>query len=193
MGEGVFIVGLRFAVRCVLACVLVLLGLAPAASAQFSDPSSPFAAAAAETGHVLIFSETAAFRHTEAIEQGTPKIQEALAAAGITSDVSEDSAVFTDANLAQYDAIVMFQTSGDPWTADEKAALERYQQAGHGIAAVHNAADMRGSYTWWDNLIGSQMPGHADTAAATQGLPAQIIVEDRVHPSTQHQIGRAHV
>jgi hypothetical protein len=80
-------VGLRFAVRCVLACALVLLGLAPAASAQLTASSGePFAAAAAETGHVLIFSETAAFRHTEAIEQGTPKLQEALAAAGVTSD-----------------------------------------------------------------------------------------------------------
>ena len=178
--------GQRFAVRCVLACVLVLLGLfAPAASAQLPGTSgSPFAAAAAETGHVLIFSETAAFRHTEAIEQGTPKIQEALLAAGVTSDVSEDSSVFNDANLAQYDAIVMFQTSGDPWTAEEKAALQRYQQAGHGIAAIHNATDMRGSFTWWDNLVGSLMPGHADTAATTQGLPAQIIVEDHVHPAT---------
>ena len=79
----------------------------------------------------------------------------------------------------------MFQTSGDPWTADEKAALQRYQQAGHGIAAIHNATDMRGSFTWWDNLVGSLMPGHADTAPATQGLPAQIIVEDHVHPATR--------
>ena len=47
----------------------------------------------------------------------------------------------------------MFQTSGDPWTADEKAALERYQQAGGGIVAVHNATDMRGNYAWWDDMM----------------------------------------
>ncbi|MET0770854.1 MAG: ThuA domain-containing protein, partial [Solirubrobacteraceae bacterium] len=166
--------------------MLVSLGLiAPAASADLTGPPMAPLGVAAEPGHVLIFSETAAFRHTEAIAQGTPKIQEALLAAGITSDVSENSAVFTDANLAQYDAIVMFQTSGDPWTADEKAALQRYQQAGHGIAAIHNATDMRGNFAWWDNLVGSLMPGHADTAATTQGLPAQIIVEDHVHPATK--------
>src|SRR5215207_10415309 len=178
---------LRAVVRVrMLALMLVLLGLpASAAAAGLDDPPlAPFAAAG-EPGHVLIFSETAAFRHVEAIVQGTPKIQEALAAAGVTSDVSEDSAVFNDANLAQYDAIVMFQTSGDPWTAAEKEALQRFQQAGHGIAAIHNATDMRGGFAWWDNLVGSLMPGHADTAAATQGLPAQIIVEDRVHPATR--------
>ena len=33
--------------------------------------------------------------------------------------------------------------------------------AGGGIAAVHNALDMRGNYAWWDNMVGSLMPGHA--------------------------------
>jgi PKD repeat protein/glucose/arabinose dehydrogenase/type 1 glutamine amidotransferase len=169
-----------------LAGMLVSLGLiAPAASADLTGPPMAPLGVAAEPGHVLIFSETAAFRHTEAITQGTPKIQEALLAAGITSDVSENSAVFTDANLAQYDAIVMFQTSGDPWTADEKAALQRYQQAGHGIAAIHNATDMRGNFQWWDNLVGSLMPGHAATGSSP-GLPGEIIVEDHAHPSTKH-------
>ena len=166
--------------------MLVLLGLlAPAASADLTDPPMAPLAAAAEPGHVLIFSETAAFRHTEAITQGTPQIQAALLAEGVTSDVSENSAVFTDANLAQYDAVVMFQTSGDPWTADEKAALQRYQQAGHGIAAIHNATDMRGNFQWWDNLVGSLMPGHAATGSSP-GQPGEIIVEDHAHPSTQH-------
>ena len=50
-----------------LGSVLVLLGLfAPAASADLTDPPMAPLAAAAEPGHVLIFSETAAFRHTEA-------------------------------------------------------------------------------------------------------------------------------
>ena len=118
-------------------------------------------------GHVLIFTETAAFRHTEAIEQGTPKIVAALEAAGITSEVSEDSTIFNATDLARFDAIVMFQASGDPWTGPgEKAALEDYMQAGGGIAAIHNATDMRGDFAWWDNLVGSLMPGHAATGTS---------------------------
>ena len=68
-------------------------------------------------------------------------------------------AVFTDEGLAPFDAILVFQANGDPWNASEKAALERWQAAGNGIAAVHNALDMRGNYPWWDNMVGSLMPG----------------------------------
>ena len=67
-------------------------------------------------------------------------------------------AVFTDEGLAPFDAILVFQANGDPWNASEKAALERWQAAGNGIAAVHNALDMRGNYPWWDNMVGPGKP-----------------------------------
>jgi glucose/arabinose dehydrogenase/PKD repeat protein len=135
--------------------------------------------------HVLIFTETAAFRHGDTIATGTPIIQAALEEVGITSEHTEDSSIFNDDDLARFDALVMFQASGDPWTSAEKAALEAYQQAGGGIVAIHNAADMRGGYAWWDNLIGSLMPGHAD-GATSPGQTATVDVEDQVHPSTVH-------
>ncbi|MEV4810976.1 ThuA domain-containing protein [Micromonospora avicenniae] len=135
--------------------------------------------------HVLIFTKTTQYRHTEAIEQGVPVLQEAFADAGITTEHTEDSSIFNDEDLAHFDALVMFQASGDPWTADQKAAMERYMQAGHGIVAIHNATDMRGNYTWWDNMIGSLMPGHAATGSSP-GLPGTVRVEDRTHPSTSH-------
>lgn len=145
--------------------------------------------ALAHDGHdhpkVLIFTKTTQFRHTEAITQGVPVLQSALTTAGIESVHSEDSTLFTDEGLAQFKAIMMFQTSGDPWTADQKAALQRYVQRGGGIVAVHNATDMRGAWTWWDNLVGTLMPGHAATGT-TPGQPGTVRVEDRVHPSTDH-------
>jgi glucose/arabinose dehydrogenase/type 1 glutamine amidotransferase/regulation of enolase protein 1 (concanavalin A-like superfamily) len=135
--------------------------------------------------HVLIFTKTTAFRHTEAITQGVPVLEAAFAEAGISSEHTEDSSIFNDQDLSHFDAIVMFQASGDPWTADEKAALERYQQAGGGIVAIHNAADMRGNYTWWDELIGSLMPGHAATGTSP-GLTGTVRIEDQTHASTSH-------
>lgn len=136
--------------------------------------------------HVLIFTETAAFRHDEAIDQGVPKLEAAFEEAGISSEHTEDSSIFNDTDLARFDALVMFQTSGDPWTGPgEKEALEAYQQNGGGIAAIHNAADMRGNYQWWDDLIGAQMPGHADTSPPL-GQEATVRVEDTEHPSTEH-------
>jgi type 1 glutamine amidotransferase len=156
---------------------------------QWGLGASPLKAVQATApAHVLVFTETAAFRHTDAIDNGTPLLRAALEQAGVTSEHTENSAIFNDTDLARFDALVMFQTSGDPWTAAEKAALESYQRAGGGIVAIHNATDMRGNYAWWDNLVGSLMPGHAATGNSP-GLQGQVIVEDKAHPSTSHLPG----
>jgi hypothetical protein len=180
---------LSASVRTVLLAVLAVLAFAPFAQAQdlrSIDPPMRTLAVAADPAHVLIFTETTQFRHTEAITVGTPLIQAALEQVDITSEWANDSdGYFTDEALARFDALVMFQASGDPWSAEEKAAMERYQQAGGGIVAIHNAADMRGNYAWWDDLIGSLMPGHAATGSSP-GLQGEVIVEDRTHPSTSH-------
>ncbi|WP_161490306.1 ThuA domain-containing protein [Agromyces aureus] len=142
-------------------------------------------AQAHDGGHVLIFTKTTQFRHTDAINKGTPLIKAALEAEDMVVVHTEDSSVFNDADLAGFDAIIMFQTSGDPWNADQKAALERYQRAGGGIVAIHNATDMRGNYPWWDELVGSLMPGHAATGT-DPGQEGTVRIEDHSHPSTEH-------
>ena len=85
-------------VRALLAGLLLTLVAAPAAHAQgLADPlGSPVddLQAAADPAHVLIFTETTQFRHTEAIEQGTPKLVAALEAAGITADVHDSEFTF---------------------------------------------------------------------------------------------------
>ena len=48
---------------------------------------------------------------------------------------------------------------------------------------------MRGNFAWWDQLVGSLMPGHAATGSSP-GQPGEIIVEDTrppVHPAPRHQ------
>lgn len=137
-------------------------------------------------GHILLYTEAPAGPwHDAAIAEGAPKVKAALEAAGMTVTIDADSSEFTDAGLAQYDAIVAFQINGDPWTADEKGAMERWMAAGGGIAAVHNALDMRGNYAWWDNMVGSLMPGHAPTGT-DPGPQGVVRLEDYAHPSTKH-------
>lgn len=162
------------AVWSVLALVAGLLLLAPSAAPAHEGH-----------GHVLLYNEAPAGPwHDAAIAEGTPKIKAALEAEGMTVTVASDSALFTDASLAQFDAIVAFQINGDPWSADEKAAMERWMQAGGGIAAIHNATDMRGNYPWWDDMVGALMPGHS-----AQDIPAVVRNEDVTHPSTKHFAG----
>ena len=150
----------------------LLLGIATAAPAQAHEGH----------GHVLIFNAAPAGPwHDAAIEYGTPRLQEALEAEGMTVTVTDDSSIFNDDDLAEFDAMVAFQVNGDPWSADQKAAMERWMQAGGGIAAIHNATDMRGNYDWWDNMVGALMPGHS-----AQDIEAVVRTEDDTHPSTAH-------
>src|ERR671914_473259 len=86
-------------------------------------------APAATLERVLVFSETAAFRH-DSIPAGITAIQELGAANGFAVDATEDSTAFTDENLAQYDAVVFLNTTGDVLTDAEQDAFERYIQAG---------------------------------------------------------------
>lgn len=97
---------------------------------------------------------------------------------------SEDSSVFTAANLATFDVLIMFQTSGMVWTsASQRQAVEGYLASGKGIVAIHNATDMgiENEYPWWDQTInaGAHMPEHSPGV-----LPGTAIVADKKHPST---------
>src|SRR5690242_9752343 len=67
---------------------------------------------------VLVFSKTAGFRH-DSITNGIGAIQSLGAANGFSVDTSEDSAVFTDVNLAQYKAVVFLSTTGDILDANQ--------------------------------------------------------------------------
>jgi uncharacterized protein len=114
----------------------------------------------ASVPRVLAFSKTAGFRHAS-IPAALDAIDELGAANGFTVDRSEDAADFTDANLANYDAIVFVSTTGDFLNDEQQAALQQYIRGG-------------GGYT------GAFFDRHPAIQQAT------IKVEDKNHPSTAH-------
>ena len=88
------------------------------------------------------------------------------------------------ANLATFDVLVMFQTSGMVWTTTaQRQAVEGYLASGKGIVAIHNATDMgiETEYPWWDQTIngGAHMPEHSPGV-----LQGTAMVADKKHPST---------
>ena len=180
------------------------------------------ASAQGETAKVLIYSGTTGYRHANATEAIQPAvvelIQSKLQAAGVTSDYRTCSghgtgtgalpgcrnatvgnpAIFTSANLAQYDAIFFWQASslnrGDTtspqlFTTAEQQAIEEFARAGGGIGAMHASVTMGAgavTWPWWDapgdSAIGALMPGHSATDANNL---ATVQVSDRHHPSTK--------
>ncbi|MEU5907300.1 ThuA domain-containing protein [Micromonospora sp. NPDC047467] len=154
-----------------IASLLLVLGLAP-------PP-----AAAAPAFRALLFTKTAGYRH-DSIPAGISMFQQQAAANNFELVQTEDASVFTSANLATFDVIIMFQTSGMVWTsASQRQAVEGYLASGKGIVGVHNATDMgiESEYPWWDQTIngGAHMPEHSPGV-----LPGTAIVADKQHPST---------
>lgn len=127
---------------------------------------------------VLVFSATAGYRHAS-ITNGIALIQALGTTNNFGVDTTEDATRFTDANLAQYRAIVFLNTTGDVLTnATQLNALQHYVEAGGGWVGVHAASDTLHTWPWYGALVGAYFVSHP----AIQ--PATLRVEDRADPST---------
>jgi len=166
-----------------VACVVVGLtgcgpqsgGGPPATPSPGSSPITP--SATPPPVRVLVFSRTAAFRHT-AIPAAVAAIEQLGAEHDYLVDATEDAGVFTDANLGRYRAVVFLLTTGDVLDASQQAAFERYIRAGGGFAGVHSASDTEYGWAWYGQLVGAYFKRHP----AVQ--PAVVRIEDPRHPST---------
>lgn len=145
-----------------------------------SAPVSAEAATAAEPDFkVLVFSKTTGFRH-DSIPEGIAAVQKLGQENNFAVDTTEDSALFTDQNLAQYQAVVFMSTTGDPLgTQEQKDAFQRYIQKGNGYVGVHAAADSGYNWAWYGKLVGAYFKQHPAIQQAT------VKVEDPAHPSTK--------
>jgi type 1 glutamine amidotransferase len=127
----------------------------------------------------LIFSKTAAFRHTECIPQGTVAIAQMALRHDFEVDATENAAQFTDQNLAQYDVVIFLCTTGDVLNATQQAAFERFIRAGGGYAGIHSASDTEYDWPWYGRLVGAYFRDHPGVAGVNQQFQtATIRVED---------------
>src|SRR5207253_747082 len=127
---------------------------------------------------VLVFSATAGYRHAS-IPDGIAAIQSLGANNNFAVDATEDATLFTDANLAQYKAIIFLCTTGDVLTnAQQQAALQHFIRAGGGWVGIHSASDTHYSWAWYGGLVGAYFSNHPAIQQAT------VKVADRVDPST---------
>lgn len=106
-------------------------------------------------------------------------LQEICALEKIETDASEDPAVFTDENLAKYDAIIFSNANNEVFdTEQQKLAFQKYIRSGGGFIAIHSANAVERSWPWYWALVGGKFIRHA---------PHQefdVIVIDKNHPST---------
>jgi type 1 glutamine amidotransferase len=172
-------------IAAVAAVIAVAFAAASGAEAMQSPPAAATpapaqvpAADASALPRILVFSRTAAFRHAS-IPDGIRAVTE-LGAGRWTVDATEDSSVFTAANLKNYRAVVFLSTTGDVLDDAQQKAFEQYIHAGGAWVGVHAATDTEYDWPWYGQLAGARFAGHP---AVNQ--EATVVVEDRTHRSTR--------
>jgi type 1 glutamine amidotransferase len=155
------------------------LGVATAALVILAVNSGPPVSAADTPYDVLVFSKTAGFRH-DSIPQGIQMIRDLGAANSFTVTATEDANAFNATNLAQYEAVVFLNTTGDVLSTTQQGAFENYIRAGGGYVGIHSAADTEYDWPFYGELVGAYFASHPAIQQATTR------VENRAHAATAH-------
>ncbi|NGO74586.1 carbohydrate-binding protein [Streptomyces sp. YC504] len=156
----------------------LVLALAATLIAPVSS-AAPLPSPAAAPFEILVFSETAGFRH-DAIPAGIDALRTLGQQNEFTVTATEDSSVFTEQSLSGYEAVVFLNTTGDVLTDPQQSALQSYVDSGGGYVGVHAAADTEYDWPYYGQLVGAWFKSHPAIQQAT------VVTEDRDHPATAH-------
>ena len=130
---------------------------------------------------VLIFTKNGKGYVHENIPFSIAAWQKMGAANKFTTDTSTNAALFTDANLQQYDAIIFSNTNNDVFDTDaQRLAFRRYMQAGGGFMGVHSASGTERNWKWFKLMLGATFLRHPPFQSFT------VHVLDKDHPSTKN-------
>ena len=131
------------------------------------------------SSRILVFSKTAAFRHSS-IPQGKAAIMQLGRENGFAVDTTENASLFNSGNLKKYAAVVFLNTTGDVLDAQQQKDFEAYIRGGGGYAGVHAASDTEYDWPWYGKLVGAYFASHPEQQEAT------LQVTNQAHISTQH-------
>ena len=123
-----------FLVICLVSC-----GGVSSASPSTAGPTAGMTSVACAGGlpagchiRLLVFSKTAAFRHAS-IPDAIAALRMLAIDHHVSIDFTENAAIFNDANLSHYAAVVFLLTTGNVLDAEQQAAFERYIEHGGGF------------------------------------------------------------
>jgi type 1 glutamine amidotransferase len=159
----------------------LVVGLSVLAGCGSSDRSPTAPSAAAAQARVLVVTHTTGFRHGS-----IPVAEQTLEALGRSSGAftvrfcrtADDVRTYlSTAGLAEFDAVVFANTTGNLAIPDVRAFLD-WVAAGHGFAGMHSAADTYHDEGAYLGMLGNEFLTHGAEAAI------DAIVETPSHPAS---------
>ncbi len=132
---------------------------------------------------ILVYSRTKGFRHSS-IPMGILALERLGKQTGAFQTVATaDPAIFTAEKLADFDAIVMLNTTGDAIPRGEaRDALEAYLEGDRGLVGIHAATDCHGDWENYREAMGGLFNGHPWGA----GHLVTLYNEEPDHPICKH-------
>lgn len=133
---------------------------------------------------VLLFSKTNGYIHKEALPAAAEAFREIAGRRGWSIFATTSSAIYNDADLAQFDAVIWNNVSGDVLSEEQRAAFQRYIENGGGFVGVHGAGgDRHYAWSWYpDTLLKARFIGHPMNP---QFQSATLHIENRDDPILQ--------
>ena len=114
----------------------------------------------AKPKHILVFTKTKGFRHTNAIVSGKETIMQLGKTNKFLVDTTEDASLFSMQNLKKYSAVVFLCTTGDVLNDEQQNAFKNYINNGGGFVGVHSSADTEYDWPWYGELNGAYFKSH---------------------------------
>ena len=131
---------------------------------------------------ILLFEKINGFRDGPSVDAAHAAIMEIAQRKGWQMVSTESGGAINAETLAQFDAIIWNNISGDVLTLSQRQALRDFVEGGGGFVAVHGSAGDPIYYWDWyvDTLIGARFAGHPRDP---QFQDARVVVEGTDHPA----------
>lgn len=146
------------------------------------DNDVPEFAFSGDGAKILLFEKINGFRDIPSVDAAHQALLSLAEREGWQMVATESGGAFTAETLAQFDAVIWNNISGDVLTFSQRQAMRDYIEGGGGFIGIHGTAgDPVYFWDWYaDTLIGARFAGHPRNP---QFQDARVVIDDPSHPA----------
>ena len=119
----------------------------------------------AQQFNALLITQTAGWQH-ESTFDAIPALDALAKRHDFGLRLKQRAMPLNDGMLEGIDVVIMVNTTGDIFSDEEQAALEKFVQSGKGWVGVHAAADTEYDWKWYTDMVGHMFYIHPHVQTA---------------------------